>query len=578
MLEQKLNESNAKQPVYEQGTLFDREELERLKAERGSWEETTVRQSLQRLPEREYLRTTSGVPINRVYMPQDMEGTDYSRDIGLPGEYPYTRGVQPTMYRAKPWTMRMFAGFGTAEDTNKRFKYLLSQGQTGLSTAFDMPTLYGYDTDHPMAAGEFGKCGVAVSSLADMEILFADLPLDKITTSMTINSPAAVIWAMYIVNAEKRGFPRAKLGGTLQNDILKEYIAQKEFLFPPEPSMRLVTDTIEFGTRYMPKWNTISISGYHIREAGATAVQELAFTLADGLAYVDAALERGLKIDEFAPRLSFFFDVHNDFFEEIAKFRAGRRIWARLMRERYGAKDPRSWLLRTHAQTAGVSLTAQQPDNNIVRTTIQALAAVLGGTQSLHTNSLDEALALPTEKAALIALRTQQIIASESGVVNTVDPLGGSYFVEALTDQTEQATMDYLNQIEALGGVMACIQNGFFQREIAESAYRYQQEIDQHKRTIVGVNDYVMEEEIKVPTLYIDRVGERAQIERLQRVRRERDNTAVRRALDNLRRVAEGTENTMPAIIEAVKAYATLGEIMDVFRSVFGEYMEPAVF
>jgi methylmalonyl-CoA mutase N-terminal domain/subunit len=580
MLEQKLteNESNAKRPVYEQGTLFDREELERLKVERGRWEETTVRQSLERMPEREYLRTTSGVPINRIYTPQDMEGTDYSRDIGLPGEYPYTRGVQPTMYRAKPWTMRMFAGFGTAEDTNKRFKYLLSQGQTGLSTAFDMPTLYGYDTDHPMAAGEFGKCGVAVSSLADMEILFADLPLDKITTSMTINSPAAVIWAMYIVNAEKRGFPRAKLGGTLQNDILKEYIAQKEFLFPPEPSMRLVTDTIEFGTRYMPKWNTISISGYHIREAGATAVQELAFTLADGLAYVDAALERGLKIDEFAPRLSFFFDVHNDFFEEIAKFRAGRRIWARLMRERYGAKDPRSWLLRTHAQTAGVSLTAQQPDNNIVRTTIQALAAVLGGTQSLHTNSLDEALALPTEKAALIALRTQQIIASESGVVNTVDPLGGSYFVEALTDQTEQATMDYLNQIEALGGVMACIQNGFFQREIAESAYRYQQEIDQHKRTIVGVNDYVMDEEIKVPTLYIDRVGERAQIERLQRVRRERDNTAVRRALDNLRRVAEGTENTMPAIIEAVKAYATLGEIMDVFRSVFGEYMEPAVF
>ena len=580
MLEQKLteNESNAKRPVYEQGTLFDREELERLKVERGRWEETTVRQSLERMPEREYLRTTSGVPINRIYTPQDMEGTDYSRDIGLPGEYPYTRGVQPTMYRAKPWTMRMFAGFGTAEDTNKRFKYLLSQGQTGLSTAFDMPTLYGYDTDHPMAAGEFGKCGVAVSSLADMEILFADLPLDKITTSMTINSPAAVIWAMYIVNAEKRGFPRAKLGGTLQNDILKEYIAQKEFLFPPEPSMRLVTDTIEFGTRYMPKWNTISISGYHIREAGATAVQELAFTLADGLAYVDAALERGLKIDEFAPRLSFFFDVHNDFFEEIAKFRAGRRIWARLMRERYGAKDPRSWLLRTHAQTAGVSLTAQQPDNNVVRTTIQALAAVLGGTQSLHTNSLDEALALPTEKAALIALRTQQIIASESGVVNTVDPLGGSYFVEALTDQTEQATMDYLNQIEALGGVMACIQNGFFQREIAESAYRYQQEIDQHKRTIVGVNDYIMEEEIKVPTLYIDRVGERAQIERLQRVRRERDQAAVKRALDNLRRVAEGTENTMPAIIEAVKAYATLGEIMDVFRSVFGEYMEPAVF
>jgi methylmalonyl-CoA mutase N-terminal domain/subunit len=441
-----------------------------------------------------------------------------------------------------------------------------------------MPTLYGYDTDHSMAAGEFGKCGVAISSLADMEILYQDLPLDKITTSMTINSPAPVIWAMYIVNAEKNGFPRAKLGGTLQNDILKEYIAQKEFLFPPEPSMRLVTDTIEFGTRHMPRWNTISISGYHIREAGATAVQELAFTLADGLTYVDHALARGLNIDEFAPRLSFFFDVHNDFFEEIAKFRAARRLWARLMRERYGAKDPRSWLLRCHAQTAGVSLTAQQPDNNIVRTSLQALAAVLGGTNSLHTNSLDEALALPTEKAALLALRTQQIIASESGVINTVDPLGGSYFVEALTDQTEEAAMDYINRIDELGGVLACIQNGFFQREIAESAYRYQQEVDTHKRTIVGVNDYLMEEEIKVPTLYIDRVGEMAHLERLERVRKERNQDAVKCALDNLRRVAEGTENTMPAIIEAVKAYATLGEIIDIFRSAFGDYMEPAVF
>src|SRR5579884_2348895 len=581
--ESSVSGTNGAQPHPADGAgqlpLFNPEAIERIAEERRAWESGAVAKSVKRMPEqRESFTTQSGMPIKRLYTPEDVANLDYLRDLGMPGEYPYTRGVQPTMYRAKPWTMRMFAGFGTAEDTNARFKYLLSQGQTGLSTAFDMPTLYGYDTDHPLAAGEFGKCGVAVSSLADMEVLFAGLPLDRITTSMTINSPAAAIWAMYIVNAEKQGFSRSKLGGTLQNDILKEYIAQKEYLFPPEPSMRLVTDTIEFGTKYMPKWNTVSISGYHIREAGATAVQELAFTLADGLAYVDAALERGLKIDEFAPRLSFFFDVHNDFFEEIAKFRAGRRIWARLMRERYGAKDPRSWLLRTHAQTAGVSLTAQQPDNNIVRTTIQALAAVLGGTQSLHTNSLDEALALPTEKAALIALRTQQIIASESGVVNTVDPLGGSYFVEALTDQTEQATMDYLNQIEALGGVMACIQNGFFQREIAESAYRYQQEIDQHKRTIVGVNDYVMEEEIKVPTLYIDRVGERAQIERLQRVRRERDNTAVRRALDNLRRVAEGTENTMPAIIEAVKAYATLGEIMDVFRSVFGEYMEPAVF
>ena len=561
-----------------QQLLFEESVLESLKIERQQWEETTVQPSTLRHPEREHLMTTSGVSINRVYTPQDNAALDYRRDLNLPGEYPYTRGVQPTMYRARPWTMRMFAGFGTAEDTNKRFEYLLSQGQTGLSTAFDMPTLYGYDTDHSMAAGEFGKCGVAISSLADMEILYQDLPLDKITTSMTINSPAPVIWAMYIVNAEKNGFPRAKLGGTLQNDILKEYIAQKEFLFPPEPSMRLVTDTIEFGTHFMPRWNTISISGYHIREAGPTAVQELAFTLADGLTYVDHALARGLNIDEFAPRLSFFFDVHNDFFEEIAKFRAARRLWARLMRERYGAKDPRSWLLRCHAQTAGVSLTAQQPDNNIVRTSLQALAAVLGGTNSLHTNSLDEALALPTEKAALLALRTQQIIASESGVVNTVDPLGGSYFVEALTDQTEEAAMDYINRVDALGGVLACIQNGFFQSEIAESAYRYQQEVDTHKRTIVGVNDYLMEEEIKVPTLYIDRVGEMAHLERLKRVRKERDQDAVKCALDELRRVAEGTENTMPAIIEAVKTYATLGEIMDVFRSVFGNYMEPAVY
>nr|BBH94668.1 methylmalonyl-CoA mutase [Thermogemmatispora argillosa] len=567
-----------KEPGLVQGTLFDKTELERLAAEQRRWEETTLKQSLERMPEREHLVTTSSVPIKRLYTPLDVAHLDYMRDIGLPGEYPFTRGVQPTMYRAKPWTMRMFAGFGTAEDTNARFKYLLQQGQTGLSTAFDMPTLYGYDTDHPMAAGEFGKCGVAVSSLADMEILFKDIPLDRITTSMTINSPAAVIWAMYIVNAEKQGYPREKLGGTLQNDILKEYIAQKEFLFPPEPSLRLVVDTIEFGARYMPRWNTVSISGYHIREAGATAVQELAFTIANGMTYVEAALQRGLKIDEFAPRLSFFFDVHNDFFEEIAKFRAARRIWAKLMRERYGAKNPRSWLLRCHAQTAGVSLTAQQPENNIVRTTIQALAAVLGGTQSLHTNALDEALALPTEKAALIALRTQQIIAYESGVTNTVDPLGGSYFVEKLTDETEQAAWEYIRRIEELGGVLACIQNGFFQREIAESAYRYQQEIEQRKRIIVGVNEYVMEEDMKVPTLYIDREGERVHLERLNRVRRERDQTAVRKALDNLRRVAEGTENTMPAIIEAVKAYATLGEIMDVFRSVFGEYTEPAVF
>jgi methylmalonyl-CoA mutase N-terminal domain/subunit len=576
MLEQQSTETQ--RPVFAQGTLFSAEELARLTVKQTQWDETTVKKSLERIPERESCVTTSSVPIQRLYTPVASREMDYTRDLGFPGEYPYTRGVQPTMYRAKPWTMRMFAGFGTAEDTNARFRYLLKQGQTGLSTAFDMATLYGYDTDHPMAAGEFGKCGVAISSLADMEILFDGLPLDQITTSMTINSPAAAIWAMYIVNAEKRGVPLEKLGGTLQNDILKEYIAQKEFLFPPEPSMRLVVDTIEFGTRHMPRWNTISISGYHIREAGATAVQELAFTIADGLAYVEAALTRGLKIDEFAPRLSFFFDIHNDLFEEVAKFRAGRRIWAKLMRERYGAKDPRSWMMRCHAQTAGVSLTAQQPENNIVRTTIQALAAVLGGTNSLHTNSLDEALALPTEKAVLIALRTQQIIAHESGVTNTVDPLGGSYFVESLTDETEHAVQAYLEQIDALGGVLACIQNGFFQREIAESAYRYQQEIDAHERTIVGVNDYVLNEKVKVPTLYIDYEGQKAHLERLHRVRRERDQASVKRALDNLRRVCAGTENTMPAILEAVRAYATLGEIMDVFRSVFGEYREPALF
>ena len=564
--------------TIKQGTLFDSAELARLEETHRHWEETTVQESLRRIPEREGLQTTSSVPIQRLYMPQNNATLDYRRDIGMPGEYPYTRGVQATMYRARPWTMRMFAGFGTAEDTNARFKYLLRQGQTGLSTAFDMATLYGYDTDHPLAAGEFGKCGVAISSLADMEILFADLPLDKITTSMTINSPAAAIWAMYIVNAEKRGFTMDKLGGTLQNDILKEYIAQKEYLFPPEPSLRLVIDTIEFGSRYMPRWNTISISGYHIREAGATAVQELAFTIADGLAYVDAALARGLAIDDFAPRLSFFFDVHNDFFEEIAKFRAGRRLWARLMRERYGAKDPRSWMMRCHAQTAGVSLTAQQPENNIVRTSLQALAAALGGTNSLHTNSLDEALALPTEKAALIALRTQQIIAHESGAVNTVDPLGGSYFVEALTDETEQAAWQYLERIDALGGVMACIKNGFFQREIAESAYRYQQEIDEHRRTIVGVNDYVADEEISVPTLYVDYEGQKQHLERLERIRRERSQSAVTQALDNLRRVSDAGENVMPALLDAARAYATLGEMMNVFRESFGEYLEPAVF
>src|SRR5574340_732708 len=430
--------------------------------ERERWEATTVAQAVKRMPERPAETTTqSGMPIKRIYTPEDGAGLAYGRDLAFPGEYPYTRGAQPTMYRAKPWTMRMFAGFGTAEETNERFHYLLEHGQTGLSIAFDMATLYGYDHDHPMALGEFGKCGVAISSLADMEVLLAGIPLDKITTSMTINSPASAIWAMYIAAAEKQGVPMAQLGGTLQNDILKEYIAQKEFLFAPEPSVRLVVDTIEFGAANMPRWNTISISGYHIREAGATAVQELAFTLADGFAYVEAAIARGMDVDEFAPRLSFFFDVHNDFFEEIAKFRAARRIWAHQMRERYGAKDPRSWTLRTHAQTAGVSLTAQQPENNVVRVALQALAAVLGGTQSLHTNSLDEALALPTEKTVQIALRTQQIIAHESGVANTIDPLGGSYLIEALTDTMEQEAMKLLEHIDAMGGALAAIETGF---------------------------------------------------------------------------------------------------------------------
>src|SRR5579859_5452217 len=495
--------ANAATPTT--GPLFTPEAVERVAQERARWERETVAPAITRMPERrEDTTTQSGMPINRIYTPEDIADLDYGRDLGMPGEYPYTRGAQPTMYRAKPWTMRMFAGFGTAEETNTRFKYLLEQGQTGLSIAFDMATLYGYDHDHPMALGEFGKCGVAVSSLADMEILLDGIPLDKITTSMTINSPAPAIWAMYIAAAEKRGVPMAALGGTLQNDILKEYIAQKEFLFPPEPSLRLVVDTIEFGAANMPRWNTISISGYHIREAGATAVQELAFTLADGLAYVDATLERGLAIDEFAPRLSFFFDVHNDFFEEVAKFRAARRIWAREMRDRYGAKDPRSWMLRTHAQTAGVSLTAQQPDNNVVRVAVQALAAVLGGTNSLHTNSMDEALALPTERAALIALRTQQVIAHESGVTNTVDPLAGSFFVEPLTDETERQALAYIAQIHELGGVLACIHNGFFQKEIAEASYRFQREVDTRDRIIVGVNDLVMNEEVKVPTLYVD--------------------------------------------------------------------------
>jgi methylmalonyl-CoA mutase N-terminal domain/subunit len=558
--------------------MFDETKLKALKEQKQRWEETTLAGSLSRQGERlEKFMTTSSMPIERLYTPLDVEGMDYERDLGFPGEYPYTRGVHATMHRGRLWTMRMFAGFGTAEETNERYKYLLEHGETGLSVAFDMPTLYGYDTDDSHALGEFGKCGVAISSLADMEKLFDGIPVDEITTSMTINSPAAVIWAMYIAMAEKRGIPMDALGGTIQNDILKEYIAQKEFIFPPAPSMRLVVDTFEFGSKHLPRWNTISISGYHIREAGSTAVQELAFTLADGLEYVRWGIERGLDVDDFAPRLSFFFNSHNDFFEEIAKFRAARRIWAREMRETFGAKDPRSWLLRFHTQTAGCSLTAQQPENNIVRTTWQALAAILGGTQSLHTNSMDEALALPSAYAVKIALRSQQLIAHESGVTNTVDPLAGSYFVEALTNRMEQEAYEYFRKAEALGGVIPALEKGFFQREIAEASYRYQVEIDSRQRTVVGVNDYVEDEPVRIPLLEMDPQGYERQVARLERVRRERDNERVGTALEALRQSAEGDDNLMPCILDCVRAYATLGEIMGVLRQVFGEYREPTI-
>jgi methylmalonyl-CoA mutase, N-terminal domain len=560
--------------------MFDQDKLKLLQQQQERWEETTLKKALTERPERipaDRFVTTSSAPVNRLYTPLDVAGLDYARDLGLPGEYPFTRGVHPTMHRGRLWTMRMFAGFGMAEETNARYKYLLEHGETGLSVAFDMPTLYGYDSDAPEALGEFGKCGVAVSSLADMEVLFDGIPVDQITTSMTINSPAAIVWAMYIAMAEKRGIPMEVLGGTIQNDILKEYIAQKEFIFPPKPSMRLVVDTFEFGSQYLPRWNTISISGYHIREAGATAVQELAFTLADGLEYVRWGLARGLEIDAFAPRLSYFFNSHNDFFEEVCKFRAARRIWAREMRDTFGAKSPRSWLLRFHTQTAGCSLTAQQPENNIVRTAWQALAAVLGGTQSLHTNSMDEALALPSEYAVKVALRTQQLIAHESGVTNTVDPLAGSYFVEALTNRMEQETYDYFRKIEALGGVIPALEKGFMQREIAESAYRYQIEIDTRQRTVVGVNNYVEEGPVRIPLLEMDPKGYERQVARLERVRRGRDNEQVGAALAALRQAARSTENTMPHILNCVRAYATLGEIMGVFRQVFGEYREPTI-
>ena len=553
--------------------------LEALRERVKAWEKGALKRSLDSVPERKKeFTTTSFIPVQRLYTPLDVPAFDPGKDLGAPGEYPFTRGIHPTMYRGRPWTMRMFSGFGGAEDTNKRFKYLIAHGETGLSVALDMPTLYGYDTDQPPAEGEFGTCGVAVSSIRDMDLLFDGIDVASISTSMTINSPAAMLWAMYLVMAERRRVPWTKLRGTIQNDILKEYQAQKEWIFPPEPSMRLVVDTFEFGAKKVPQWNTISISGYHIREAGATAVQELAFTLRNGIEYVKWGIERGLGVDDFAPRLSFFFNSHNDLFEEVAKYRAARRIWAREMRERFGAKNPRTWWLRFHTQTAGVSLTKQQPLNNIVRTTVQALAAVFGGTQSLHTNSYDEAYQVPHEEAARLALRTQQILAHESGVANTIDPLGGSYFVEWLTDYMEDEAYKYFDRIEALGGVIPAIRKGFFQQEIANSAYRYQKEVEDRERIIVGVNEYVDEEETEVEPLRVTKAAFNRQLARLKAIREKRDANKWRKSIDALHKAAEGDANMMPLIVDCVRAEATLGEICDTLREVFGTWEEPLLY
>jgi len=522
--------------------------------------------------------TISDKELDPIYTPEDIKDFNYDRELGLPGDYPYTRGVYETMYRGRLWTMRQFAGFGTAEETNQRYKYLLERGQTGLSVAFHMPTIMGYDSDHPKSAGEVGKCGVAIDTLKDMEILFDGIPLDKITTSMTINAPAIVLLAMYIAVAEKQGVNPKVISGTIQNDILKEYIAQKSWIYPPEPSMRIITDIFEYCSDYVPRWNTISISGYHIREAGATAVQELAFTIADGIAYVQAGIDRGLEVDEFASRLSFFFDAHNDFFEEIAKFRAARRIWANVMKEKFNAKKKESLKLRFHTQTAGCSLVAQQPENNVVRVTIQALAAVLGGTQSLHTNSMDETLSLPTEQAVTVALRTQQVIAEESGIANVIDPLGGSYFLEKLTEEMERDAWYYIRKIDQIGGIIPAIEQGYPQMEIADAAYRYQKQIESMQKTVVGVNKYRVEEKNAIPTLIIPPEVEQRQIERTKRIKANRDNKKIENILKRLEQSASGKENLMPVILDAVKAYVSVGEIMDVMRNVFGEYTDPALF
>lgn len=553
---------------------MDRDKADRIKREKDTWLEKAGC-SEERIKS---FTTVSNRPIEALYTPIDLEDFDYEKALGFPGKYPYTRGVQENMYRGRIWTMRQFSGFGDAFDSNSRYRYLLEQGQTGLSVAFDMPTIMGYDSDHERSLGEVGRCGVAIDSLEDMEVLFDQIPVDKVTTSMTINGPASILWCMYLANAEKQGIPLERVGGTIQNDILKEYMAQKSWIFPPEPSMRLITDIFAFASDHVPQWNTISISGYHIREAGSTAAQELAFTLADGFAYVEAGLKSGLDVDSFAPRLSFFFNAHIDFFEEICKYRAARRIWSQRMKVRYGAKDPRSLKMRFHTQTAGCSLTAQEPENNIVRTAIEALSAVLGGTQSLHTNSMDEVLALPTEKAVKIALRTQQVIAYESGVANTIDPLAGSYFIESLTDQLESEAEEYFQRIDDLGGVLAAIDCGFFQQEIADAAYTYQRAIDAGERIVVGVNSYNSGEPLQIELLKIDPAVEEKQVKRLQQLKEKRDNDIVARCLANLKQCAAGSDNLIPKILEAVKIYTTEGEIVAALKEVFGEYKEKPSF
>lgn len=558
--------------------MYSKEKLSAIKAKKDEWEKSQIEKTLAKRPERkaEFING-SGIELKRVYDPEDIAEIDYNENLSYPGEYPYTRGVQPTMYRGKLWTMRQYAGFATAEESNKRYKYLLNQGQTGLSVAFDLPTQIGYDSDHPLSEGEVGKVGVAIDSLKDMEILFDGIPLDKVSTSMTINAPASVLLAMYIAVAAKQGVTPDKLSGTIQNDILKEYIARGTYIFPTEASMRLITNIFEYCASNVPKWNTISISGYHIREAGSTAVQEVAFTLADGIAYVNAAIDAGLDIDEFAPRLSFFFNSHNDLFEEVAKFRAARRLWAKIMKERFGAKNPKSLMLRFHTQTGGSTLTAQQPDNNVVRVAVQTLAAVLGGTQSLHTNSRDEALALPSEDSVRIALRTQQIVAYESGVTETIDPLAGSYYVESLTDEIEKRAAEYIRKIDDLGGAAKAIERGFIQKEIQESAYIYQKEIENGDRIVVGMNKFEIKESTPKGLLRVDPAVGEMQKEKIRKLKDERDNKKVEEDLNALKVAALKDENLMPYIIEAVKSYSTLGEICDVLREVFGEYQQSVI-